>query len=179
MVGACASQGADEYDDLYRQHHARIGRLCRLLLRDDHEAEDVTQEVFVVLYRAYLRGPRLVRWAPWLTRVAVNACHGRRRSRWWRLWHADSGAVDVAGVPVQDPTPEAQAITAEQRRGVLAVFNTLSLRQQEVFLLRYVEGYSTDEVATMLGIRPGSVKRHLFRATHAFQKALRPSRGAQ
>ena len=59
---------------------------------------------------------------------------------------------------------------------MLAVFNRLSRRQQEVFLLRHVEGYSTDEVATILGVRTGSVKRHLFRATHAFQKTLRTAR---
>ena len=109
-------------------------------------------------------------------RVAVNACYRRRRSRWWRVWHAVNPAVDIAELSVSGPTPEAQAVTMEEHRIVLAVFNRLSRRQQEVFLLRHVEGYSTDEVATILGVRTGSVKRHLFRATHAFQKTLRTAR---
>src|SRR5262249_62211256 len=57
------------YDDLYRAHHARVLRLCRLLLRDPDEAEDVGQEVFVRLFRA-CQSPRPdMAWGPWLTRV--------------------------------------------------------------------------------------------------------------
>jgi RNA polymerase sigma-70 factor (ECF subfamily) len=176
VVGARVPLASDDYDTLYRQHRARILRLCGILLRDRDEAEDVTQDVFLVLHRERDRGARRVGWAPWLTRVAVNACHRRRRSRWWRVWHATNPAIDVAELAESSPTPEAQAVTTEERRTVLAVFNGLSRRQQEVFLLRHVEGYSTDEVATMLGVRTGSVKRHLFRATHAFQKTLRTAR---
>jgi len=166
----------DEYDALYQQHRGRILRLCGILLRDRDEAEDVTQEVFLLLHRERDRGPRRVGWGPWLTRVAVNACYRRRRSRWWRVWHAVNPAVDIAELSVSGPTPEAQAVTMEEHRIVLAVFNRLSRRQQEVFVLRHVEGYSTDEVATILGVHTGSVKRHLFRATHAFQKTLRRAR---
>lgn len=178
MTSRGALQRADQYDGLYRQHYARILRLCRLLLRDQDEAEDVTQEVFLALYREQGRGERRIGWPPWLTRVAVNACHRRRRSRWWRLWRAEPLAVDAAELAGGTPSPEAQAIGSEQRRGILDVFNALSARQQQVFVLRHVEGYSTDDVATMLGVHTGSVKRHLYRATHAFQDALR-ARGAR
>ena len=53
------------------------------------------------------------------------------------------------------------------------VFHRLSARQQEVFALRQLEGWSTDEVAETLGLSSGSVKRHLFRATHQLRAALK------
>lgn len=172
MYRASALQRLDDYDELFRRHRARIVRLCHLLLRDRAEAEDVAQEVFLTLYREYAHGERRLGWAPWLTRVAVNACHRRRRSRWWRAWRAEPPAVDPVELATVTPTPEAQTISGEEREAILAVFHTLSVRQQEVFLLRHVEGYATDDVAVMLGLHSGSVKRHLYRATHAFQRAL-------
>jgi RNA polymerase sigma-70 factor (ECF subfamily) len=178
VTGRRAAQRIDEYDDLYRRNQARILRLCTILLRNPSEAEDVTQEVFLILFREQQRGERRVGWAPWLTRVAVNACHRRRRSRWWDALRAQP-TLDAAELATDTPTPELQAIGSEQRRAIRKVFATLSARQQEVFLLRHVEGYSTDDVAEMLGVRTGSVKQHLFRATHAFQRALQSTGAPQ
>jgi len=64
----------------------------------------------------------------------------------------------------------------EERRRIWHVFRRLSPRQQEVFVLRQVEGWSTDEVADSLGLTSGSVKRHLFRAIHQLRAALKGTR---
>jgi RNA polymerase sigma-70 factor (ECF subfamily) len=69
------------YEELYRAHHERIVRLCRLLLKDSHEAEEAAQEVFVRLVRSGKAQDLNMAWAAWLTRVAVNICRDRRRSR--------------------------------------------------------------------------------------------------
>ncbi len=72
----------------------------------------------------------------------------------------------------RDPTPEEQSVSREQREQIWRLFRGLSPRQQEVFALRYVEEWSAEEVAQMLGVTPGSVKRHLFRAVRHLRKAL-------
>src|SRR5262249_53977253 len=77
-----------ECEALYREHGARVLRLTRLLLDDRQEAQDVAQEVFLKLVRAYPGADRSMRWGPWLTKVTVNACRDRRRSGWWRWWRA-------------------------------------------------------------------------------------------
>ena len=71
------------------------------------------------------------------------------------------------------PTPEEAALGLEERQRIWRVFRRLSARQQEVFTLRQLEGWSTAEVAETLGLSSGSVKRHLFRATHQLRAALR------
>jgi RNA polymerase sigma-70 factor (ECF subfamily) len=169
------------YENLYHTHYRRVLQLCRLLLTDAHEAEDVTQEVFLKLYRAWQAQPQEMAWGPWLTRVAVNACHDRRRSGWWKWWRGakhmpqhrfssdDAGEREIwDGLPSQtdDRTPEAEVLSAERRRHIWRAFRKLSLRQQEVFTLRYLEGWSTEAVADTLGLSVGSVKQHLFRAVH-------------
>ena len=161
------------YDDLYRTHRARVLRLCRLLLGDPDEAEDVGQEVFVKLFRATERphDPEMA-WGPWLTRVAVHACRDRRRSRWWRRWWTVSAVLDEETTASTRRTPEGETVGAEQRRRIWGAFEHLAPRQREVFVLRHVEGWSTREVADAIGVETGSVKRHLFRAIRHLRTVL-------
>jgi RNA polymerase sigma-70 factor (ECF subfamily) len=158
------------YDRLYHAHYARVVRLCRLLLGDPHEAQDVAQEVFLKLLRASKTETRDVAWGPWLTRVAVNACHDRRRSGWWKWWRGQRAtAEEDDGVRVierlsQGPTPEDEALSREVRERIWVAFRKLPRRQQEVFALRYLEGWSIDAIAGALTLSAGSIKQHLFRA---------------
>jgi RNA polymerase sigma-70 factor (ECF subfamily) len=174
-----ANVGVDDgtnYDDLYRMHHPHILRLCRQLLADLDEAEDVAQEVFLKLFDALQRADRDIAWASWLTRVAVNACHDRRRSGWWKWWRRNHEEFTESQVLARDPGPEDQAINNQTRRDVWAALRNLSARQREVFVLRQLEGWSTEEVADQLGVSPGSVKRHLYRAVHTLRSTLRGRR---
>jgi RNA polymerase sigma-70 factor (ECF subfamily) len=171
-----AVDDAVDYNQLYQMHHGRVLRLCRLLLSDPHEADDVTQEVFLKLFEAHQLGDRAVAWGPWLTRVAVNACHDRRRSGWWKWWREQHQEFVEAQFSARGPTPEQAALSNESRLAVWQSFRQLSARQQEVFVLRQLEGWSTEEVADTLGLSPGSIKRHLYRAVHQMRRALRGRR---
>jgi RNA polymerase sigma-70 factor (ECF subfamily) len=165
------------YEDLYRVHYPRVVRLCGLLLADSHEAEDVAQEVFVKLLQAAKTETRTMAWEPWLTRVTVNACRDRRRSGWWKWWRAprhtsDADASSNLEHPSAGPTPEEEALSREVCGRIWQIFRELPARQQEVFALRYLEGWSTDAVAEALGLSVGSVKQHLFRAVHRLRAAI-------
>jgi RNA polymerase sigma-70 factor, ECF subfamily len=162
-------------DQLYRREHARVMRLCRLLLSNHQDAEEVAQEVFLRLVREQTMNRAIVSWEAWLTRVAVNACHDRKRSAWWKLWNRGraSEATEIEmTLPANTATPEEHVLNRERQRQVWSLFNALSTRQREVFVLRRLEGFSTEETATMLGLTSGSIKRHLFHAMRHLQKAL-------
>jgi RNA polymerase sigma-70 factor, ECF subfamily len=161
------------YDELYRTHHARVLRLCRLLLSDPHEADDVTQDVFMKLLQAHQSDERAIAWGPWLTRVTVNACRDRRRSGWWRWWHDRHQEFVETDFSSAMSTPEQHALSNEARSHIWRCLRELSARQQEVFVLRQIEGWSTEEVAETLGVSTGSIKRHLYRAVHHLRSALR------
>ena len=160
------------YSALYREHHARIVSLCRMLLSDQAEAEEVAQEVFVALLVELRTRNRDIAWSPWLSRVAVNMCRTRHRSRWWRWWRDSRDELVESTVRADVATPEQAAVGAEMHARVWEAFRRLSARQREVFAMRQIEGWSNDEVAEMLGLTVGSVKRHLFRAVQHLRKAL-------
>jgi RNA polymerase sigma-70 factor, ECF subfamily len=167
----------DHYEQLYHLHYPRVVRLCRLLLADPYEAEDVAQEVFIKLLRALQTETRAIAWVPWLTRVTVNACRDRRRSAWWK-WRRvrrhteDPDAPSLPDRPSYGPTPEEEALSRETRGRIWQAFRELPSRQQEVFALRYLEGWSTEAVANTLGLSAGSVKQHLFRAVHRLRAVI-------
>jgi len=164
--------GAAAYDDIYRSQRARVLRLCRLLLSDPDEADDVAQEIFLKLLRQYRLSGDGVAWGPWLTRVTVNACRDRRRSGWWKWWRERHQEFEEADLPGRGLTPEQATLGRENRQAVWRSFRQLSARQQEVFALRHIEECSTEEVADILGLSPGSIKRHLYRAVHQLRKML-------
>ncbi len=153
-------------------HRGRLLRLCRLLLRDPEEAADVVQDVFTKAYDAQVQSRTPGDWAAWLTRVAVNACHDRRRAGWWRRFRFASDRIEDIPVAAVDPSPVDRALGEETRRRIWVAFRALPSRQREVFALRYIEDLSTAEVAAVLGLHPGSVKRHLFRAIRHLREAL-------
>jgi len=160
-------------EDLCQTHYARVVQLCRLLLADRHEAEEVAQEVFLKLLRERKRLTQIQSWEAWLTRVTVNACHDHRRSAWWKWWHGATSTLQDDEFPSGGLTPEEQLLTREEREQVWHRFHTLSARQREVFVLRRLEGWATEEVATFLGLTTGSVKRHLFHALRHLHHARR------
>jgi RNA polymerase sigma-70 factor (ECF subfamily) len=145
-----------------------------LLLANHHDAEEVAQEVFLKAHQKQqnMDPTELMLWRPWLVRVSINACRDRRRSGWWKWWRGPDEEYQEAVYPTSSKTPEQALLSRETAGCIWRAFQQLSQRQQEVFALRYVDEWSTEEVAEMLGITTGSVKRYLFRAVHHLRRAL-------
>jgi len=160
------------YEELYKVHYRRVQRLCRLLLQNVSEAEEVEQEIFLKMLRQYRAESWPTDWRAWLTRVTVNACHDRQRSTWWNRWRLSDGEDAATELPSFNLTPEQEVLGREERDRIWRCFQQLSPRQQEIFILRYLEGWSTDEVASVLGLTNSSVKQHLFRAVRRLRKSL-------
>ena len=162
------------YEALYTAHYGEVLRLCRLLLANHHDAEEVTQEVFLKAHQKQqnMDATALMSWRPWLVRVSINACRDRRRSGWWRWFYSPKGEYHEADYASSPRTPEQTLLSRETEGHIWHAFQQLSARQQEVFALRYVDEWSTEQVAEMLGITTGSVKRYLFRAVQHLRRAL-------
>lgn len=165
-----------EYEALYREHAARLARLCRLLLRDPHEADEVVQEVFLKVVQIYEESNVPIAWNAWLTRVAVNGCRDRHRAGWWSRWQRRHDPIEGLEIADEMPMPDRLAAGRETRERIWHVFRQLPRRQREVFVLRHMEGWATADIARALGLRTGSVKRHLFRAVQRLRAALEAER---
>jgi DNA-directed RNA polymerase specialized sigma24 family protein len=114
-----------DFDALVAGEQKRVFVLCLRLLRDRDEADSATQDVFVDAYRT-MENPRkraIKEPAKWLTRVALNTCYDRLRSRRWRFWQRHSSNADAeaqlrflpAMGPNQEDTAAALSIAVAQQ----------------------------------------------------------------
>ena len=162
---------AGEFDAIVRENQVRIFRILLSLLRDSDAADTLTQECFLRAYRkrAGFRGDASI--STWLTRIAMNLAadyrKSRRRAFWSRLFghqRTEVGEAAVLNVADCQPSAERAFIANEQYSAVRAVVDELPPRQREVFLLRFVEEMSLEEIAQATGLAVGTVKSHLHRA---------------
>jgi len=157
----------------------RVYALCQRLLQDRDEADSATQDVFLKVYQALSKvgAPEIDDPARWLTRIAVNACMDRLRSRKWQLWRRRPSPEDERAIllKTRSTAPEAeQKYFADQvSRRLRDSLGRLSGRQRAVFTLRHYEGMSLEEIGSHLDLDVGTVKVHMFRAVAKLREELR------
>ena len=146
-----------DWEALVTQNENRLYRAALAILGDPHEAEDAVQDAFV---RYLEKAPQnLEHPSAWLTRVLVNGCRSRLRLAWRRV----------------GPLPETLPVPGPEEREELEELFSLSPEDRAVIHLHYYEGYSTDEIAGLLGCRPGTVRSRLSRARERLKKLLEES----
>jgi len=161
------AQRGDEgaFEELYRQNVGRVYALCLRLCADRAQADDLTQEVFVRVWRRLDSFREESAFTSWLHRVTVNVALNAHRTdarREARVQSAGPEVLDLAGC---DPVDVGDV---DLERAIAA----LPPGARDVFVLHDVEGYRHEEIARLLGIAEGTSKAQLFRARRLLRGAL-------
>jgi RNA polymerase sigma-70 factor (ECF subfamily) len=166
------------FDELVNRHEKKIYRLGLNLTGNPEDAEDVLQEAFL---KAFLHLPDFredSRFYTWLVRIAVNEGLMKLRKRRSDKSVPIEDSVDEEGdvMPREfadwKPNPEELYAQTEIEEILRNAAQTLSPGFRTVFLLRDVEGLSTQETADVMGISEGAVKARLFRARLQLREEL-------
>ena len=183
LVQRCAAGDEDASAELVAEHQRTVLQLAANLLGDREEALDLSQEVFLRVFRTIhrFRGQSSLR--TWIYRIVVN--QARNRHRFWRRRHRDEQVsldqhVATHGDVLRGsgPTPDrvlAQKELAEQLKQAL---ERLPFEQRTAIVLREVDGLSYEEIAYSLDLAVGTVKSRLTRARQALRADLRDARTA-
>ena len=155
---------ARAFEALYRLHVDKVYGLCLRMTGNVSEAEDCTQEAFILAWNKLDKFRGDSAFSTWLHRIAVNAVLGRIRKR--KREHDRIQAVADAQ-PAQLTTGD----TGEMRDLAEAV-DRLPEGARHVFVLHAVYGYSHDEAAEMLGIATGTSKAQMHRARRLLVQQL-------
>ena len=161
---------ANRVAGLFDQHASMVLGLCRILLRDHHEAEDAAQQTFVSAYRSLLRGTEPREPAPWLAAIARNECRARIRKR-MRAPLALDHEVEETLADTADLAELADRRT--EFAAVTAAIAELPTRQREAVALRDFLGLSYEEVAATLSVSVPVVESLLFRARRRLRDTVR------
>lgn len=174
LIDRTLSGDGGAYAILVERFQRKIYRVAFAIVRDDVEADTVTQDTFVQAYTHLARFQGRSELETWLTRIAINRSRDAlRRRRFFSLFTRDEEQGDVMIEPVDDrPDPERQFLSVQIRAAILRAEKQLSPQQKVIFRLRHYENLSLEEIADHLGLRAGTVRAHLFRAIHKVRREL-------
>lgn len=180
LVEQCRRGDAQAFARLVALHEGMVYNLAVRLLGDPEEARDLSQEVFLQVYRTLGRFEGRSSLKTWIYRIVVN--HSHNRHRWWRrrrkdralalddMTPGDEARMSEAGAP-QDG-PHEQLERRERAARVQAALSTLSFEHKAILLLREVEELSCEEMAETLRLPVGTVKSRLARAREALRRTI-------
>ena len=161
---------------LVERFQRKIYRVAYAIVRDDTEADTITQDTFIQAYTHLARFQGRSELETWLTRIAINRSRDwLRRRKFVSLFSHDdeSDSREYVIEPVDDrPDAERQLMAHQLRAAITRAERTLSSQQKIIFRLRHYENHSLEEIAELLGLRSGTVRAHLFRAIHKVRKEL-------
>lgn len=158
------------FEELYERHHRRVYSICLRMLQNASEAEDLTQDVFIQLYRKIgsFRGDSA--FTTWLHRMAVNQV----------LMHFRKKTVKFEKTTEEGETPT-QIVNGSDNPLRMQIVDKIALENaikqlpegyKNVFMLHDVEGYEHEEVAKILGCSVGTSKSQLHKARLKLRKLL-------
>ena len=156
LVRRCLAGHPDAARDLVERFETDVFAVCQRLLAHSHDAEDVTQEVFLRVFRSLRRWDPARPLRPWVLGIAVNRCRtwvGRR-----------AGRPELADYLHETPDHRPADDAGELRVEIRAAVDALRGEYREVFVLFHERGQSYEEIADAVGRPVGTVKTWLHRA---------------
>jgi len=181
LIQRCAAGEEAAYAELVAEHQRMVVQLAVNLLGDRDEALDLSQEVFLRVFRTIhrFRGQSSLR--TWIYRIAVN--QARNRHRFWRRRHrADQVSLDAHVAAHGDffsggeSGPDRLLAQKELAERLYHALDALPFDQRTAIVLREIDGLSYEEIAFSLGVAVGTVKSRLTRARQALRCELREER---
>jgi RNA polymerase sigma-70 factor (ECF subfamily) len=173
---------------LIAQYSHPVYSLIARSLRDPADAADVTQEVFVKIFRNISNFHSEASLRTWIYRIALHEASNQRR--WWNRHKRQELAIDAAheneqgesfcladALATSEASPFDCAVRSELKERVAAALQTLPKVFREAVVLREIEGFGYEEIAEMLQVNLGTVKSRLTRGRAALREALVSSGG--
>lgn len=161
------------FERLMRRYNQRLYRIARAVLRDDGEAEDVTQEAWVRAFTHLDQFAGRAKFATWLTRIALYEAWGRARRR--RRFESIDAVPTEREAMSKSPSgqdPERETFDREIGKVLETAIDALPRAYRAVFVLREMEALSTAETAACLDVTEETVKTRLHRARGLLRRDL-------
>lgn len=165
------------FRELVENHKRALFNLAYDLLGNVQDAEDISQEAFVKVYRSIgdFRGEAQL--GSWMYRIVVNLCLNRRRKKALSAMELrESFEDDERHQPTpasgHDADPEKATEAEMMRQHLRQALEQLSPQQRTIFVLRHDDDLPLAEISKILKISEGTVKSQLFRALRKLQEAL-------
>jgi RNA polymerase sigma-70 factor (ECF subfamily) len=166
------------FRDLVEQNKKKIFYLAYDFTGNMHDAEDISQEVFIKVYSRMKTFKRDSKLSSWLYRITINACIDkyRKKSVFHKKFQVDKELEELPYDSFEqgkiEESPEMLVEAQSIQRDISEALKKVSARERSVFILRHYNHLSLNDISEILGISVGAVKSFLFRAIQKLRKEL-------
>lgn len=177
LLRRCLAGDEAAYRDLVRRYQRAVYSVAFRMVRSAEDAEDLTQETFVRVFKALDRYDPARPFQAWLftitSRLAIDHIR-RRRMKTVPLFRAEPGSEEEHAVELEDPglKPDQLAVHSQEEAGVRDLIDSLPPHYRIVVLLRHQQDLSYEEIAEMLHLPLGTVKARIHRARALLKQRL-------
>jgi RNA polymerase sigma-70 factor (ECF subfamily) len=171
LVAAFLAGDGAAFDELVNRHERRVYAICYRYFGNAADAEDATQDTFVILLRRASTYAGAAAFSTWLYRVAMNACNDLARRRARRPRVAGAGVEGLADLPATDDPLGDRELGVDLSRALAR----LDATTRDAIVLHDVSGLPYEDVAARLGLPIGTVKSRIHRGHARLADALRAS----
>jgi RNA polymerase sigma-70 factor (ECF subfamily) len=180
-IRRCLAGDENAYRDLIGRYRRQVYSLALRMVRQSEDAEDLTQETFVRMFRALDRYDPTRSFTAWLFTITSRLCidHLRRRKLApLPLHHREAGSDEEYVIDIEDTEPRPDEVTqrGEEEHRVQRLIDGLPAHYRIVVMLRHQQDLSYDEIAEALGIPLGTVKARIHRARALLAERLKGER---
>ncbi len=166
------------FRELVERYKKKVYYLALDMAGNPVDAEDISQEVFLKVFRSFSTFRRGAQLGSWLYRITYNAAIDHLRRKGAAPTAVTDEVIELAagseaGLPRRAPADPAAALESSQLQELIAkALEKVSPQEKAVFLLRHYDQLMLKDIASSLGLSIGSVKSYLFRAVRKLQKEL-------
>jgi RNA polymerase sigma factor (sigma-70 family) len=165
IITGCLKKDAASQHRLFNQYARKLMTVCLRYAGDTLEAEDMLQESFIRIFDSIRQYRFEGSFEGWIRRITVHTC--LRKLQKLRIRFDDQSDLENIGDCIQ---PQALSVLSEKE--LIRLISNLPNGYRIVFNLSVIEGYSHDEIATMLGIEAATSRSQLIKARRLLQKQI-------
>ena len=177
LIRRAAAKDESAFEQLMLLHQRPVYNICYRMAGNADDALDLSQEVFLKLWRTLEQYQFDAAFSTWLFRLTQNVCIDflRRKKRQQHVSLTFSGDEDEGkelSVPDPEPLPEERVIFNEKQAAIRAAMNALPVDFREILQLRVVQELPYEQIAQIMDLPVGTVKSRLARARLQLKKRL-------
>jgi RNA polymerase sigma factor (sigma-70 family) len=159
------------FEELVRDHQRLVGHIVFRMISDPGDREDISQDVFMKVYRSLSRFRGDSKLSTWIATIAYHRCYDYLNSR--KIQPVDDSFDDtIANIPDENSTPEQKIESNDISVLLKSEIEMLPPQARTIITLFHLDECSYEEIGKIMNLPEGTVKSHLFRSRRLLRKRL-------
>ena len=174
LITRAAKGDASAFNELLGMHEKKMYAVCLRMCANTEDAQDCLQEAMLRIFRSISSFKGQSTFSTWVYRVTMNTCLDELRKKKNKQSTSLDGLLETGWSPAnEDDTPERHAIAGEKREAIRSAIAELPEDMRSAIVLRDVQGFSYDEISSILGINVGTIKSRISRGREKLREKIR------